>query len=219
MLSSLDRSAGTPPRVVADSPGAAIAAALDGGAWVAQFGISRLTLRDDESSGGGGDAAPDIDRFSQPDGLSGSVARDVLIDCEGNTWVATDAGLDRLRRRNLTWTPPRDNSLQTSLVAGPGLEVWALWWNEAIRRAQDGRPVPDAPAAKWWWGYHAPDDTILVGGETGLWRWRDGFVLADRAAGRGVRKGDALPRPRRDGGPDGPHLGIDQRRRSVPPRR
>ena len=142
--------------------------------WVAEFGISRLTLRDDESAGGWGHAAPNIDRFSQHDGLSGSVARDVLIDREGNTWVATDAGLDRLRRRNLTWTQPRDNSLQTSLVAGPGLEVWALWWNEAIRRAQDGRPIPGAPAARWWWGYHAPDDTILVGGETGFWRWRDG---------------------------------------------
>ena len=98
----------------------------------------------------------------------------MLVDREGNTWVATDAGLDRLRRRNLSWQHRRGNSLQTSLVAGPGLEVWALWWNERILRAQDGNPIPDAPAAKWWWGYHAPDDTILVGGETGLWRWRDG---------------------------------------------
>jgi signal transduction histidine kinase/ligand-binding sensor domain-containing protein len=161
-------------RVVADSSGSTIAADREGGVWVAGFGISRLTPRENESTGGWGDAAPDIDRFSQPDGLSGSVARDVLIDREGNTWVATDAGLDRLRRRNLTWTQPRGNSFQTSLVAGPRLEVWALWWNQRILRAQDGRVVPSAPTAKWWWGYHAPDDTILVGGESGLWRWRDG---------------------------------------------
>ena len=38
----------------------------------------------------------------------------------------------------------------------------------------DGRPITGAPAARWWWGYHAPDDTIFVGGESGLWRWRDG---------------------------------------------
>ena len=161
-------------RVGADYPGSAIAADREGGAWVSEFGISRLTLPDGESAGGWGYVAPSIDRFSEADGLSGSVSRDVLVDREGNTWVATDAGLDRLRQRNLSWHHRRDNSLQTSLVAGPGLEVWALWWNERIRRAQDGRPIPDAPAARWWWGYHAPDDTILVGGETGLWRWRDG---------------------------------------------
>jgi len=164
-------------RVAADTPGSAIAADVEGDVWVAEFGISRLTLRDDESAGGWGDRAPNIERFSEADGLSGSVSRDVLVDREGNTWVATDAGLNRLRQRNLSWQHRRDNSLQTSIVAGPGIEVWALWWNERILRAQDGRPIPDAPSARWWWGYHAPDDTILVGGETGLWRWRDGSFL------------------------------------------
>lgn len=164
-------------RVVADFPGSAIAADREGGAWVSGFGVSRLTLRDDESAGGWGDSAPNIDRFSEADGLSGSVSRDVLVDREGNIWVATDVGLDRLRPRNLSWHHRRNNSFQTSLVAGPGLEVWALWWNERILRAQDGHPIPDGPAARWWWGYHASDDTLLVGGETGLWRWRDGSFV------------------------------------------
>ena len=160
-------------RVAIDFPAAAIAADREGAMWVSGFGLSRLTLPDGESPDRWGHAAPNIDRFSQADGLSGSVARDVLVDREGNTWVATDVGLDRLRPRNLTWTQPRGNSLQTSLVAGPGLEVWAIWVTGSILRVQDGQPIPTAPRNAWW-GLQVSDDTIVVGGLGGIWRWREG---------------------------------------------
>ena len=115
-----------------------------------------------------------VDRFSQAEGLSGSVSTDVLVDREGNTWVATDAGIDRFRPRNLTWVQHRGDSLPVSLVAGPLSEVWALGEKTRILRLQDERPVPGAPEGEWWWGYRAPDESIWVGGFTGLWRWRDG---------------------------------------------
>jgi signal transduction histidine kinase/ligand-binding sensor domain-containing protein len=159
-------------RVVADIAVSALAADRDGSVWVSGFGLARLTPRAEDLNGSG-QATYDIDRFETANGLSGSVARDVLIDREDNTWIATDAGLDRLRRRNLTWTPPRSNSLQTSLVAGPGPEVWAFWLNNGILRVPDVSPMRDAPEGMSW-GTVAPDDTILVGGVGGLWRWRDG---------------------------------------------
>lgn len=160
--------------VVVDLPGTAIAADREGGTWVSGFGVSRMTLANGESSGVA-PSATHIDTFSQADGLSGSVARDVLVDREGNTWVATDSGLDRLRRRNLTWTAARANSVQTSLVAAPERQIWSFWLNQGIVRVPDGLHARDAPNGAW--GVDAKDGTILVGGARGLWRWRDGSFL------------------------------------------
>ena len=42
-----------------------------------------------------------IQRFTQQDGLTGDTVLAALEDREGNIWVATTAGLDRFRRRNI----------------------------------------------------------------------------------------------------------------------
>ena len=39
-----------------------------------------------------------MEQFTERDGLSDAVANAVAVDAEGNAWIVTEAGLDRLRR-------------------------------------------------------------------------------------------------------------------------
>lgn len=161
-------------REIADFSGTAVVLDPDGSAWVSGFGISRLTLPAGETwtTSSAAPSAPVVERLSQDAGLSGSIGRDVFIDREGNIWVATDAGLDRLRRRNLSFTQRRADSLPASLVTGPGTDIWTLPTRGPIRRVQDGLPIRGTPDGAVW-GLPTGGETILIGSENRLWTWRD----------------------------------------------
>jgi signal transduction histidine kinase/ligand-binding sensor domain-containing protein len=67
--------------------------ARDGSLWFTDSGIARL------SSNGL------VDRFTKKDGLTSDEVLTALEDREGSVWVATTAGLDRFRRRNIVPGP------------------------------------------------------------------------------------------------------------------
>ena len=113
-----------------------------------------------------------VERFTWAEGLSGSLAIDVLEDREGNVWVATEGGLDRFRNRNLTWARNRDDAAPVSLVAGNNGDILALApWPPSLVRVQDGKAVAGAPTVLFT-GFHHPDGAIWVAARDSFWRWK-----------------------------------------------
>jgi PAS domain S-box-containing protein len=67
----------------------------------------------------------DADAFTVNQGLSSSVARDLLIDREGTVWIGTNSGLDRLRRNVFsTLAMPATTDHQIAIAAGDDGSVW-----------------------------------------------------------------------------------------------
>lgn len=66
-------------RAVIDGP--------DGGVWIATHGSGVLRWYDGE-----------IEQFTEAEGLSDANTSDIMVDRAGAIWIATDAGIDRLRR-------------------------------------------------------------------------------------------------------------------------
>ena len=63
--------------------------------------------------------------FAKKDGLSSNDITNLLIDREQNVWVATEAGLDRLRQNFFsTLEFDYDRTLQLGIAAGKGNSVW-----------------------------------------------------------------------------------------------
>jgi signal transduction histidine kinase len=96
----------------------------DGGFWGADrvsglYRLGVLSLRTPLDANGGLDAQ---DFFTPKDGLSSDTPTTLLEDREGNLWVGTTLGLDRIRAANV--------------VANSGLPLTSLW---GYRAAVDGR--------------------------------------------------------------------------------
>lgn len=72
-------------------------AAPDGGVWVSRSGDGLYRIR-----------GARIERFDVADGLTSSSVRGMLADWEGNIWVVTERGLDRLRPAAFTTIGPRE---------------------------------------------------------------------------------------------------------------
>jgi len=63
--------------------------------------------------------------FTPADGLSSDAAWKILIDREGTVWVATNSGLDRLRRNIFTTTTlPRVQEREFAIAAGEDGSIW-----------------------------------------------------------------------------------------------
>jgi streptogramin lyase len=73
----------------------------DGSMWFADKGIARIAKPETLADVSVDSASGLIQRFTQKDGLTGDAVQAALEDREGNIWVASTAGLDRFRRRNV----------------------------------------------------------------------------------------------------------------------
>jgi signal transduction histidine kinase/ligand-binding sensor domain-containing protein len=91
--------------------------APNGSLWaVIANGVERFDLLEPSTQG---------QIFTAADGLSSDAVWKVLIDREGTTWVATNSGLDRLRRTVLSQQPlPHAQQREFSIAAGDGGSVW-----------------------------------------------------------------------------------------------
>lgn len=145
----------------------------DGGVWLlSSEGLKRQRLA-------GTPAAPlsssgSVELFTIRDGLSGRVPNALMLDREGNIWVGTDTGLDRFRRRNLTWKPDRRINGAASLVADRNGDVWVVTTAEnGLTRADDGTPGPATPP-RLDRAYLDPDGSVWLSGSGVFLRWADG---------------------------------------------
>jgi signal transduction histidine kinase/sugar lactone lactonase YvrE len=154
---------------VPDLPSAAMAVDRDRAVWIAGRGASRLRLT--SNPGGGSFAVDSVERFTSADGLSGQVGASLLVDREGTVWMATKQGIDRFRRRNLTWDPDSTITAGASLITDTAGRVWILGFRApSLRNAVDGVTVPNAPTPLDN-GYVDRDGSLLLSDQQALFRW------------------------------------------------
>lgn len=144
-----------------------------------------------------GDSALEI--FSHESGLSGDYTSAVFEDMEGNVWIGTSGGLDRVRRSNVVRAAFPSGSHTFALAPGDDGSVLGGTINRPVMQLRDGEvselPIPPPvtsayrdPSGNVWMGtpghlwqiseQSAPRAAELPGGETS-------FVRAMAADGRG----------------------------------
>jgi len=93
-----------------------------GNTWIGTLGQGLARLRAASSK------LEEIERFSQPDGLSGDFVWCLLEDREHDVWVGTQNGLNRFRDEKVTTLTRREGLASDNvdaLAAGPDESVWA----------------------------------------------------------------------------------------------
>jgi signal transduction histidine kinase/ligand-binding sensor domain-containing protein len=116
-------------------------------------------------------------RLSKENGISGPLLSTRFQDREGNLWIGTSRGIDRLRPNRLRTTPVDKQLEYPALVAGPAGDVWVgdyagdLWkYGPAGRVSREAEGPLTA-------SYTGPDGVVWLGGTEGLRRrGRDGAV-------------------------------------------
>jgi signal transduction histidine kinase/ligand-binding sensor domain-containing protein len=148
--------------------------ASDGTLWaVTHKGVRRFDHVDQWPTPQATEAAPG-ESFTTENGLSSDAAWKVLTDREGNLWVGTNSGLDRLRRTALTAVPlPPAEEHDFSVVAGDRGSIWT--GNRSLpltHLTADGR-ITSFPQIRGTICLRAPGDGTIwsAGGDDGLlWR-------------------------------------------------
>ena len=157
-------------------PARAILFDRDGALWIAGVGVTRVSFPKRLREREGTESSPEVQRFTERDGLTDNFAPTVLEDREGNIWIGTAGGLDRFRRRNLAWFPLPEGTAHISLVPGDNGDVWAgsnADTPQPIVRVQGGKPVRGGPNVVWT-TYRSSNGTIWFSGLNSFWRWMGG---------------------------------------------
>lgn len=120
-------------------------------------------------------------RLSKDNGISGPLPGALFEDREGNLWLGTSRGMDRLRPNRLRTVPVVPQLESPALVTGPSGEMWVgdyagdLW-----RFDREGRVSREVPG-KLTASYTDPDGVLWLGGMEGvLRRGRDGALTTFR---------------------------------------
>jgi len=105
-------------------------------------------------------------------GLSGMLAQCFYQDREGNIWIGTSAGIDRLRRNRLRQLPTRRRFDHPAMIAGPDGGLWVGDGANATYRFADPDDVAGTLVDKGHFsaGYRAPDGALWIAGADGLRR-------------------------------------------------
>jgi len=125
------------------------------------------------------ESSPPEQRLSKENGLSGPMLSTKFLDREGNLWIGTSRGIDRLRPNRLRTMPVVRQLEYPALVEGPSGDAWVgdyaadLW-----RYNLEGR-VNREVAGPLTASYTAPDGVLWVGGTESLQRRdRDGTLTS-----------------------------------------
>ena len=109
-------------------------------------------------------------RLTRQNGISGPLPQITFQDREGNLWIGTSTGLDRLRRNRLKTLPVAQPFDHPGMLAGPGGDVWIGDYAGDVRSfsASGVKRVElrGQLAASHW----APDGTLWLGNDQGLHR-------------------------------------------------
>ena len=123
----------------------------------------------ERKAGPAGPSLPD-QGLSNLNGISGPLIGATFQDREGNFWIGTSRGIDRLRPGRLRTVPVVRQLEHPALVAGPSGEVWVGDYAGDLWRYGPGgrirREVPGQLTAS----YTAPDGVLWLGGLDGVLR-------------------------------------------------
>lgn len=119
---------------------------------------------------------PDIDHFTEKEGLSDNRIMAALEDREGNIWVATRSGLDRFRARNVVPGPfPYGSGEQDlALAVDKGGAVWAGNLDQPLMRLQNSTLSFLGKSQRITCAFRDSDGTLWFGGEGILTRLSQG---------------------------------------------
>jgi len=96
--------------------------------------------------------------------LSGDYATSIYQDREGNVWVGTAKGIDRLTKGAVAPAPVPSKFSDTAMTTGKDNDVWVGGLNGEVGRVHDNRWVPGAtgfatfsaatdPSGGTWWAH------------------------------------------------------------------
>jgi signal transduction histidine kinase/ligand-binding sensor domain-containing protein len=130
-----------------------------------------------------------IQKFTHQDGLSSDGVRDMLEDYEGDILIATAAGLDRFRRKNVVQGPfpPPTTPYSPLVVADRDGVIWEGSGGSLLAAASDGVSVREGPQfaqptgllgslAAMTCGWRDFEGAVWLGGKGTLARWANGRI-------------------------------------------
>jgi signal transduction histidine kinase/ligand-binding sensor domain-containing protein len=116
-----------------------------------------------------GPSLPD-QRLSKLNGVSGPMLGASFVDREGNFWIGTSRGIDRLRPNRLRTMPVEKQLEFPALVAGPSGDVWVGDYSGDVwRYSAEGR-VQREVAGQITASYTGVDGVVWLGGMEGVQR-------------------------------------------------
>lgn len=119
-----------------------------------------------------------LERFTRSDGLSSDFVRSIFEDREHNLWVATENGLNQLRRNKVLSLTRRDGLLSdtiTSLAAGNDGSVWLATPN-GLEHLLHGRASVYGKGTRVLSLLMGRDQQLWAGTGEGLLAWKDGYA-------------------------------------------
>lgn len=126
--------------------------------------------------------------------MSGKHSNMLVVDREGNTWIASENGLDRFRRKRILPTALTGDGLDYSLATDGGGRVWAAQGESGkLWQLQPDRATAVQPRHPLTLLARDPAGRLLLGGKHGIWR-EDGGAPADMPFAPGP---DGRPVPHR----------------------
>lgn len=157
---------------IARAPSLAVTLDPDGGLWIPGGQLTRVRLYPGSRLAAASGVPAEV--FTERDGFSGTISRQALIDREGSVWTISDGGLDRFRRRNLTWRADSTLGNESGLIADANGKVWQILPNKPfIRSVEDGRTAPGA-AAVMPYASLDPQGNAWFSSDSGMFRWNGG---------------------------------------------
>ena len=149
----------------------------DGHLWMAGDSLRRLAVPANFAELDDASVARGLEEFSRAQGLTSSSVRTVFEDREGNMWVGTTAGIDRLSpsdivRVALPWPPDH-----ATLVPGDDGSLWVGGSDAAsLLRFEDGKLAAQLPSPAFSAGTRAPDGVVWFGGRDGVAKLKGGSL-------------------------------------------
>jgi len=144
-----------------------------GSLWIGTLGngLRRLRAPEDFREGRIADGDPSLETLTHDAGLTGNYVWPLLAGREGQIWIGTSAGLDRLQERALVPANFPAGSHDFALVAGTGSAVWAGTTNRPLMRLT-GRELAvfDDVPPEITCAYRDEHGSVWFGGGNGIYR-------------------------------------------------
>jgi signal transduction histidine kinase/streptogramin lyase len=144
-----------------------------GSLWIGTLGngLRRLRAPEDFREGNIADGDPSLETLTHDEGLTGNYVWPLLVGREGQIWIGTSGGLDRLQERALVPANFPAGSHDFALVAGTGGAVWAGTTNRPLMRLT-GRELSvfDDVPPEITCAYRDEHGSVWFGGGSGIYR-------------------------------------------------
>jgi signal transduction histidine kinase/ligand-binding sensor domain-containing protein len=145
----------------------------DGGLWAGGFlhGVCRIRFPEILGNRTLTLHAPEVEWFTQKDGLTDNTVNNIFEDREGNIWVTSNTGVNRFRYSHLVPVKLPSPSRYSTLIPGSRADVWIGSDVLAPFRHIHRDALLSSPTrARVSSAYRQSDNIVWWGGIAGIWR-------------------------------------------------